>query len=113
MMSMLVREAAVSDLESIVELYDDSLDGETRPELIDAVVKGELPGHRAIVALENDTILGFLLSRLVSGQDEIIMLVIARDHFGRGVGAALLQDEQEHASRNKAVIMRMIDRNIN
>ncbi|MCK4265729.1 MAG: hypothetical protein KAX31_00495, partial [Thermoplasmata archaeon] len=80
MMSMLVREAAVSDLECIVELYDDSRDGVTRPELIDAVVKGELPGHRAIVALENDAILGFLLSRLVSGQDEIIMLVIARDH---------------------------------
>jgi hypothetical protein len=115
---MELRPASEKDFESLVNLFessvlaDDNSDKEkTLPEFREALKKG-LASDRLTLALDKKTITGFLWSRLKKEPggalvDEIVMMVIAIDQYGKGIGAALLKAEQEYACEKNASLLRM------
>lgn len=118
MIRMELKQACEKDFESLVNLFessvlanDNSHHEKTLSKFREALKKG-LAGDRITLALNKKTITGFLWSRLKREPggalvDEILIMVIAIDQYGKGIGAELLKAEQEYACRKNAGLLRM------
>ncbi len=87
-----IGEARIDDLDAIIGVMDDAFDprhGEAwsadqcRATFI-------LPGYRWRIASHGDLAVGFLLSRTVAGESEMMLLAVAVGHRRTGVGQALV-----------------------
>lgn len=85
-----VRDFHESDLDQVVRVWEESRDTGDRPvhglnEIIDACAKG-----LAAVALVGEAVTGVIVARLHSDRASILMLGLAKDWRGRGLGSSLL-----------------------
>lgn len=87
-----VEEGGLADLDSVMLVMRNSFDpafGEawTAPQCAGLL---PMPGVWLSVARDGEEVIGFSLSRAVMVEAELLLLAVARQHQGKGVGALLL-----------------------
>lgn len=88
-----IGEARINDLDAIIGVMDDAFDprhGEAWS-ADQCRATFNLPGYRWRIASCGDLVVGFLLSRTVAGESEMMLLAVAVDHRRAGVGRALIE----------------------
>lgn len=70
-------------------------------------IEKNLDAERMMLAFLDGCPAGFLWSRLVEDIDEVIMMIVARNMYGKGVGGALLEEERKYAAAKGARLMRI------
>jgi [ribosomal protein S18]-alanine N-acetyltransferase len=84
----ILSEASPADARTMAELHAASFhrawsDGE----FVELLVDRDVIGHRAIMG---NTLVGFILSRMIVGEAEILSMAIAASRRGKGLGRQLL-----------------------
>lgn len=88
----MIGEARIDDVEAILRVMDDAFD----PRHGEAWTADQcrasflLPGYRWLIATSGRDIAGFLLSRTVSSESEMMLLAVDVRHRGTGIGRALV-----------------------
>lgn len=110
---MYLRPAEPSDIEEILKMYRDVHDETPLANSLDYCLKRNIGNDRMMLALVDERPVGFLWSRLLedpeSGEcvDEVKLMIVARDMYGRGIGGELLKAEQEFAREKHARLLKM------
>jgi GNAT superfamily N-acetyltransferase len=105
-----IKAAGKSDIEYILYLYEDKFGAVD--EALTNEVKGSMSMDRMVLAFIEDKPVGFLWSRLSNNEDRsvddnVVEMVIAREHYGKGIGSALLEHEREYAVQRGARLLRL------
>ncbi len=104
---MKIRKAKEEDLRDIIRLYEHSSSPiRVTKEMIDERRK---KGH-AIVAMENNKIVGFLQSEFYIDMTtnkciDRVSLLISPEYLGQGIGARLLESERKYAAKKKVDVL--------
>ncbi len=115
---MYLRPAEPSDIEEILKMYRDVHDETPLANSLDYCLKRNIGNDRMMLAFVDERPVGFLWSRLLedpeSGAcvDEVKLMIVARDMYGKGIGGTLLKAEQEYACKNNASILRISGNNL-
>jgi ribosomal-protein-alanine N-acetyltransferase len=97
---MVLRQMTVADVDQVSAL-EFALFGEeawTRQMLIDELAQQPASRHY-LVAVRDGEIAGYAGLLGVGGQADVLTLAVAADHWGRGIGSALLEALLDEASR--------------
>jgi hypothetical protein len=110
---MNLRAAQANDIDDVLEMYRGIQDDVSLTESLAYCLTRNMDSDRMILALEEERPVGFLWSQLStdpeSGErvDEVKVMIIARDMFGKGVGGILLESEQEFAAKKHATLLKI------
>jgi ribosomal-protein-alanine N-acetyltransferase len=96
---IVVSEGGLADLDSVMDVMNDSFDPAYGEAWTAPQCAGLLPmaGVWLSLAKEGGTVLGFALGRVVAQEAELLLLAVKRDGQCRGVGRLLLRRFEEIA----------------
>jgi GNAT superfamily N-acetyltransferase len=113
---MELREATREDIEDILEMYRGVNEDTSLTDSLSYCLTRNIGEDRMMLAVVDERPVGFLWSRLLTDpetgakRDEIKLIIIADDMYGKGIGGLLLEAEKDFAALNQADIMNIANK---
>ncbi len=103
-MSVALRSMTEADLMAVVELEQDVFGAEAwTPEMLLGELEQQPASRYYLVAQVEDKIVGYAGLLGAGGQSDVVTLAVASDHWGHGIGSALLKALITEAARRDCV----------